>query len=114
MEWAEASSLANRVSTVMASGPGYAFKQLVADVVAGGDEADAAAARAAVDAHAASAPVALFSFTSCPFCRKARAAAVSGPAQWLAPNSEGAVKLCDGARRAGRCYGPARTGSTHP
>jgi len=76
MAWAEAGSLANRLSKVMASGPGYAFKQLVADLVAG--EFDEAQVSALVDSHIALSTntngpsVALFSFTTCPFCRKAK------------------------------------------
>eukprot|EP00978_Attheya_sp_CCMP212_P000546 scaffold1066_cov57-Attheya_sp.AAC.3 len=37
MEWSEADSWSNKLSQVMASGPGYAFKQFVADIVAGSD-----------------------------------------------------------------------------
>ena len=75
MEWAESGSLANKLSEAMASGPGYAFKQAVADLVAGGADFDAEAAAAVgetLDAHVASSRVAMFSFTTCPFCRKAK------------------------------------------
>lgn len=74
MAWADAGSLANALSEAMASGPGYAFKQFVADIVAG--DYDKAATNAVLDAHIAQSvttgAVALFSFTSCPFCRKAK------------------------------------------
>lgn len=74
MAWAEAGSLANALSEVMASGPGYAFKQFVADRVAG--DYDEVAANAVLEGHIQESvntgSVALFSFTTCPFCRKAK------------------------------------------
>ena len=70
MEWAEATSLANKVSEAMASGPGYAFKQAVADIVAG--EYDAEAIRDTIESHVASSRVSMFSFSTCPFCRKSK------------------------------------------
>lgn len=74
MAWADAGSLANALSEVMASGPGYAFKQFVADRVAG--DYDEAAVNAVLENHIHASvntgSVALFSFTTCPFCRKAK------------------------------------------
>ena len=83
MEWSESSSLANQFSEAIASNSlGYKFKQFVADIVAG--EYDEAAVTAQVDAFIAqstakngffgkkSPPVVMFSFTTCPFCRRAK------------------------------------------
>eukprot|EP00614_Pseudopedinella_elastica_P012284 CAMPEP_0172610638 /NCGR_PEP_ID=MMETSP1068-20121228/30412_1 /TAXON_ID=35684 /ORGANISM="Pseudopedinella elastica, Strain CCMP716" /LENGTH=396 /DNA_ID=CAMNT_0013414397 /DNA_START=267 /DNA_END=1457 /DNA_ORIENTATION=+ len=69
MAWSEQGSLANQFSEVMA-GPGYAFKQFVADVVAG--DYDESEVKGVVDQHVARNKVAMFSFTTCPFCRRAK------------------------------------------
>lgn len=86
MEWSESTSVANKFSEAIASNSiGYQFKQFVADLVAG--EYDEEAVTASVDAfinnNKAKAPmfsfgakkapaVAMFSFTTCPFCRRAK------------------------------------------
>lgn len=71
MEWAEETSLANRLSiAVSANDLGYRFKQAVADLVAG--EYDGAATGAGIRGFVGENPVALYSFTTCPFCRKAK------------------------------------------
>mmetsp|Transcript_24339 Transcript_24339/g.57300 ORF Transcript_24339/g.57300 Transcript_24339/m.57300 type:complete len:234 (-) Transcript_24339:2220-2921(-) len=72
MEWSESDSLANRFSTVVAGNSlGYRFKQFVADIVAGSDY-DVEAVNARIDGFVSENPVAMFSFTSCPFCRRAK------------------------------------------
>jgi glutaredoxin 3 len=93
MQWSESDSLANRFSEMIASNSlGYRFKQLVADVVAG--EYDEEAVRSKVDVFISGksscssggesdskettsnrkqqARVVMFSFTTCPFCRRAK------------------------------------------
>lgn len=71
MEWAEDSSLANRLSTAVASNDlGYRFKQAVADLVAG--DYDGAATGEGIRGFLEENPVAMYSFTTCPFCRKAK------------------------------------------
>jgi len=69
LEWNEKNSLANRLSEFMAL-KGYGFKQFVADIVAG--EHDEEAARGVVETFVGENEVAMFSFTSCPFCRGAK------------------------------------------
>jgi hypothetical protein len=69
MEWSERDSLASRLSEVIA-GPGYAFKQWVADIVAG--EFDEDSVNKKVDTFVSDNSVAMFSFTTCPFCRRAK------------------------------------------
>eukprot|EP00978_Attheya_sp_CCMP212_P022940 scaffold69347_cov44-Attheya_sp.AAC.2 len=71
MEWSEADSWSNKLSQVMASGPGYAFKQFVADIVAGSDY-DEASVRTKIQSFVQEEKVVMFSFTSCPFCRRAK------------------------------------------
>jgi len=82
MAWSESNSLANKVSEMIASNTlGYQFKQFVADIVAGDYDEDAVTRK--VDAFIASGnngnffqkkqpKVAMLSFTTCPFCRKAK------------------------------------------
>jgi glutaredoxin 3 len=71
MEWSEGTSAANKFSELVASNPiGYRFKQWVADIVAG--EYDVAAVEAFVDTFVAHNEIAMFSFTTCPFCRRAK------------------------------------------
>uniref|UniRef100_A0A7S1V035 Glutaredoxin domain-containing protein n=1 Tax=Grammatophora oceanica TaxID=210454 RepID=A0A7S1V035_9STRA len=71
MEWSESESMANKFSQVVASNPiGYRFKQLVADIVAG--EFDKEAVEKEVNDFIVSGDVAMFSFTTCPFCRRAK------------------------------------------
>lgn len=69
MEWSQKDSLANQFSEFMA-GAGYGFKQWVADIVAG--DFDEAATEAIVNDFVAKHDVAVFSFTTCPFCRRAK------------------------------------------
>lgn len=71
MEWSEADSTANRFSQLVAANPiGKAFKQWVADIVAG--EYDADAVRGSIDDFVEGNDVAMYSFTTCPFCRRAK------------------------------------------
>mmetsp|Transcript_14910 Transcript_14910/g.31291 ORF Transcript_14910/g.31291 Transcript_14910/m.31291 type:complete len:253 (+) Transcript_14910:297-1055(+) len=71
MEWAEENSIANQFTKVVSSNElGYRFKQGIADLVAG--EYDEGAVRAKIAGFVDSNPVALYSFTTCPFCRKAK------------------------------------------
>lgn len=73
MEWAESSSLANRFSETVASNSlGYQFKQFVADIVAGEYNEDAVSAKVDSFINDSSTPVVMFSFTTCPFCRRAK------------------------------------------
>ena len=69
MAWSEKESFASKLSEIMA-GPGYSFKQWVADIVAG--EFDEVAVTATVDKFVEDNPVAMLSFTTCPFCRRAK------------------------------------------
>ena len=71
MEWSESSSIANRFSEAFSNNAlGYRFKQAVADIVAG--DFDEKAANEKIDQFIRENPVALFSFTTCPFCRRAK------------------------------------------
>mmetsp|Transcript_21196 Transcript_21196/g.31922 ORF Transcript_21196/g.31922 Transcript_21196/m.31922 type:complete len:228 (-) Transcript_21196:53-736(-) len=71
MEWAEENSFANKFSTIVASNDiGYRFKQSVADLVAG--DYDEASTKESIEDFISSTPVAMYSFTTCPFCRKAK------------------------------------------
>mmetsp|Transcript_26143 Transcript_26143/g.34100 ORF Transcript_26143/g.34100 Transcript_26143/m.34100 type:complete len:228 (+) Transcript_26143:22-705(+) len=71
MEWSESSSAANKFSEVVSSNPiGYQFKQWVADIVAG--DFDEEEAGRTVDSFVEKNDVAIFSFTTCPFCRRAK------------------------------------------
>lgn len=69
MEWSEKDSVANKFSEFVAQ-YGYAFKQWVADIVAG--EYDQQATKSEIDDFITSNEVAMFSFTTCPFCRRAK------------------------------------------
>jgi len=73
IEWSEENSLANRLSEIMATGPGYVFKQFVADIVAG-DNFDTEETMKYIDdfVEKSSETVVMFSFSTCPFCRKAK------------------------------------------
>mmetsp|Transcript_39090 Transcript_39090/g.39562 ORF Transcript_39090/g.39562 Transcript_39090/m.39562 type:complete len:241 (-) Transcript_39090:139-861(-) len=70
MEWSESGSLANSFSEFMAGGIGYQFKQLVADIVA--KDFDEIKTLSKVDSFVSSNKVAMFSFSTCPFCRRAK------------------------------------------
>jgi glutaredoxin 3 len=71
MEWSEESSLANKFSEVMASGIGYHLKQFVADIVAG-NNFDRDQTRRKIERFITENKVAMFSFSTCPFCRRAK------------------------------------------
>lgn len=72
MAWAESESLANRFSQAVASNTiGYKLKQFVADIVAG-NEYDADEVRGLIRDFVEQNDVAMFSFTTCPFCRRAK------------------------------------------
>ena len=72
MEWSESESLANQFSQVIAGNSlGYQFKQFVADIVAGSDY-DKEAVSQEIEDFVSKYPVAMFSFTTCPFCRRAK------------------------------------------
>ncbi|KAL7535711.1 hypothetical protein ACHAWF_005241 [Thalassiosira exigua] len=71
MEWAEEGSFANRFSAAVASNDvGYRFKQAVADLVAG--DYDQEARESSIQNFVGGTPVAMYSFTTCPYCRKAK------------------------------------------
>lgn len=71
MEWSESKSVANIFSELVASNPiGYRFKQWVADIVAG--DFDEEAVGSLIERFVAGNSVAMFSFTTCPFCRRAK------------------------------------------
>jgi glutaredoxin 3 len=70
MAWSRNDSLANRFSEFMAT-YGYGFKQFVADIVAGSDY-NATAVNEEIDTFINDNDVAMFSFTTCPFCRRAK------------------------------------------
>jgi glutaredoxin 3 len=71
MGWSESKSAANIFSEIVASNPlGYRFKQWIADIVAGNFDEDAVGT--IIDCFVAENSVAMFSFTSCPFCRRAK------------------------------------------
>mmetsp|Transcript_24305 Transcript_24305/g.36029 ORF Transcript_24305/g.36029 Transcript_24305/m.36029 type:complete len:198 (-) Transcript_24305:272-865(-) len=71
MEWSESGSAANKFSEFIANNQiGYRFKQFVADIVAGNFDEDEVGE--VVDSFVANNTVAMFSFTTCPFCRKAK------------------------------------------
>lgn len=71
MEWAEEDSFANRLSDAVQSNDiGYKFKQTVADLVAG--EYDREETGDSIRTFVGETPVAMYSFTTCPFCRKAK------------------------------------------
>ena len=71
LEWAEEDSVANKFSQLVSSnGIGYQFKQAVADLVAG--DYDREAKGETIRNFIQSQPVAMYSFTTCPFCRKAK------------------------------------------
>jgi glutaredoxin len=72
MEWAESDSFANRLSQIISSNDvGYWFKQTVTDIVAGRDYNKEARVNSIRD-FVSSAPVTMYSFTTCPFCRTAK------------------------------------------
>jgi len=71
MEWAEENSFANQFSEMVSSNDiGYKFKQTVADLVAG--EYNREERSESINKFISDNPVAMYSFTTCPFCRKAK------------------------------------------
>jgi hypothetical protein len=71
MEWSENSSFANQFSEMVASNSvGYKFKQWIANIVAG--DFDEEATNEKIERFVADNPVAMFSFSTCPFCRRAK------------------------------------------
>jgi glutaredoxin 3 len=71
MEWSQDSSLANRLSQIMAD-KGYFFKQWVADIIAGDYNREETQKFIQTLVQDSSEPVVMFSFTTCPFCRRAK------------------------------------------
>lgn len=69
MAWSEKQSFANRFSEFMAS-KAYGFKQFVADIVAG--DYDRKIMDEKIDELILQNDVAMFSFSTCPFCRRAK------------------------------------------
>ena len=108
LEWAEAGSLANALSEFNARWLG-GFKQWVADAVAGDFDEPRVAGR--LDAHVAGAPVALLSFTTCPFCRRAKAELDERGVPWSAleldEDDDGDALRAMLGRRTGRTSVPA-------
>ena len=71
MEWSEGDSLPNQFSKIVANNPiGYRFKQFVADIIAG--DFDNEQVTNQVEQFIQNNTIAMFSFTSCPFCRRAK------------------------------------------
>ncbi len=71
MEWSNQDSLANKFSEMIASNDiGYTFKQFVADLVAG--NFDQTLVESEVESFIGENTVAMFAFSSCPFCRRAK------------------------------------------
>lgn len=71
MEWSEGNSLANKFSEMIAGNKiGYVFKQSVADLIAG--DFDEEEVTSQIDSFVQQNPIAMFSFTTCPFCRRAK------------------------------------------
>jgi glutaredoxin 3 len=71
MEWSQSESFANKFSEMIASNDiGYNFKQFVADIVAG--DFNQAEVETEIDAFIEENSVAMFSFSTCPFCRRAK------------------------------------------
>jgi len=72
MEWSDATSLPNKFSQFMAQNDlGYKFKQFVADITAGSDF-DEDVIRKDIDEFVKRGDVVMFSFSTCPFCRRAK------------------------------------------
>ena len=71
MEWSEANSFANKFSELISGNDiGYGFKQAVADLIAG--DYDEASVKKEVDSFVEENSIAMFSFSTCPFCRRAK------------------------------------------
>lgn len=76
MEWASNDSFANKFSKIIAGNDlGYKFKQWVADIVAGEydeEKIEDYTKDFISKSETSGVPVAMFSFTTCPFCRGAK------------------------------------------
>lgn len=73
MEWAESDSLANKFSQIVAGNNiGYAFKQFIADIVAGEYNEQETQDFVQNFVSQTNTKVKMFSFTTCPFCRSAK------------------------------------------
>ena len=73
MAWSESSSWANQFSEAIASNSlGYQFKQFVANIVAGDYDEEAVRSTGDAFVNDSTADVQMFSFTTCPFCRRAK------------------------------------------
>lgn len=70
LEWAEPDSLAQRVSKLSQVGPLAMFKQFIADRLAG--DFDEGAVGKGIDEDISSNTVLMYSFSTCPFCLKAK------------------------------------------
>jgi glutaredoxin 3 len=71
MEWSEDTSIANRFSELIAKNSiGYNVKQWIANIIAG--DYDEEKIEQMVDDFIGQHDVAMFSFTTCPFCRRAK------------------------------------------
>ena len=71
MEWSESDSFANKFSELMAGNDiGYGFKQAVADLIAG--DFDETSVTKEIDSFVVENTIAMFSFSTCPFCRRAK------------------------------------------
>ncbi|KAJ1457794.1 thioredoxin-like protein [Pelagophyceae sp. CCMP2097] len=106
--WADADSLTQRLSAFSQKNLG-AFKQFVAEIVAG--DFDAAQVDARLDAEIAASGVVMFSFTSCPFCKKAKELLDAKGAKYtvleLDLDSDGAALRARLGRKTGRTSVPA-------
>ena len=103
-EWAEADSFTQKLSAFTQN---YlsGIKQFVAERVAG--EFDADAVDAAIEAEVSRGGVLMYSFTSCPFCKKAKELLDDKGASYVVVELD---ELSDGAARRARLG--ARTGRT--
>jgi glutaredoxin 3 len=71
MEWSESTSFANKFSEMVAGNSlGSNFKQWIADIVAG--DFDEKVTSEKIESFVSTNPVAIYSFTTCPFCRRAK------------------------------------------
>ena len=107
LAWAKTDSLPQRLS-VFSQTRLAGFKQWVAERAAG--DYDAAAADRRLDETIAGAPVVLFSFTSCPFCRRAKELLSAKGAAYrvleLDEAADGAALRAQLGRRTGRTSVP--------
>lgn len=106
--WAEADSLTQRLSAFSQRRLG-SLKQWLAERAAG--EYDVAAVDARLEAAIAGSSVMLFSFTSCPFCKKAKALLTAKGAAFsvleLDEDADGAALRAQLGRRTGRTSVPS-------